>query len=403
MFRSFRSRRSLSKRCASPESARLLPQRGYAYLMALFMIVTTIIASQVAMKNILTEGRREREADMIWRGQQFVRAIRLYYLKTGHYPSSLDDLKKGMPELHFLRYAAYKDPMKKDDGAWRFIYVNAAGQIIGSVKYATLQQMAIMDMNGGKIPAPQNGDQSNQPGIPVSSLANQNSGTAANSSNPPQPNAPTDPNAAPNGASAPPGALPDNSASSGAGPQNPANSPQTPAPAAQATASAQTNQGPLGSSASPASPLGGAAASVGGLNASQNNVSMAALAALKPTGPVDGPVLGGFLTGVGSTVDKPSVRVYNGGKKYSDWEFIWNPVEDQAKAVQQGISNPQGTVPGQPGQAIGNGPGGTSIFGNSAAGSNPNPANPSSSNPMSPNSAAPPVSNPFQSAPAPQQ
>ena len=42
--------------------------------------------------------------------------------------------------------------MKKDDGAWRFIYVNAAGQIIGSVKYATLQQMAIMDMNGGKIP-----------------------------------------------------------------------------------------------------------------------------------------------------------------------------------------------------------------------------------------------------------
>jgi hypothetical protein len=61
------------------------------------------------------------------------------------------------------------------------------------------------------------------------------------------------------------------------------------------------------------------------------------LAALKPTGPVDGPVLGGFLTGVASTVDKPSIRVYNGGKKYNQWEFIWNPVEDQAKAVQQGL------------------------------------------------------------------
>ena len=78
--------------------------------MALFMVVTLIIASQVAVRNLLTEGRRQREDEMIWRGQQYVRAIRLYYRKTGHYPSTLDDLKKGMPELHFLRYAAYKDP-----------------------------------------------------------------------------------------------------------------------------------------------------------------------------------------------------------------------------------------------------------------------------------------------------
>ncbi len=116
------------------------------------------------------QGRRQREDELIWRGQQFVRAIRLYYRKTGHYPSNLDDLKKGMPELHFLRYAAYKDPMKTDDErAWRFIYVNAAGQIIGSVRYATLQQMAIMDMNGGKIPGVKAAGQNDQPGIPVSS------------------------------------------------------------------------------------------------------------------------------------------------------------------------------------------------------------------------------------------
>ncbi len=136
------------------ESAR---ERGYAYLMALFMVVALIIASQVAVQERGYEGRREREEEMIWRGQQYMRAIRLYYRKTGHYPTTLDDLKKGMPELHFLRYAAYKDPLKKDEGEWRFIYVNAAGQIIGSVKYATLQQMAIMDMNGGKIPGVKHG------------------------------------------------------------------------------------------------------------------------------------------------------------------------------------------------------------------------------------------------------
>src|ERR1700722_15383141 len=161
--------------------------RGFAYIMALFMIVALLITSQVAMQNIVTQGRREREEDMIWRGQQYVRAIRLFYRKTGKYPQNLNDLKKGLPELHFLRYAAYKDPMKKDDGAWRFIYVNAAGQIIGSTKYATLQQMAIMDMNGGKIPGVKQGGDSGQPGVPVSSLADQtnnlNSSSDTNNSN----------------------------------------------------------------------------------------------------------------------------------------------------------------------------------------------------------------------------
>ncbi len=134
------------------------------------------------MENILTSGRRQREEELIWRGQQFVRAIRLYYRKTGHYPSTLDDLKKGMPELHFLRYAAYKDPMKSgDERAWRFIYVNAAGQIIGSVRYATLQQMALLDLNGGKIPGVKQADQGDQPGIPVSSLADQSNANSSSS------------------------------------------------------------------------------------------------------------------------------------------------------------------------------------------------------------------------------
>jgi hypothetical protein len=129
----------------------------------------------------------------------------------------------------------------------------------------------------------------------------------------------------------------------------------------------------------------------GGLNTNLNAQSLAALAALKPTGPVDGPVLGGFLTGVGSTVDKPSIRVYNGGKKYNQWEFIWNPVEDQAKAVQQGMNNPQGTLPGQPGQAIGTGAAGTSVFGNTGAAGGPGSTSPN------------PSPSPSQNAPLPGQ
>jgi hypothetical protein len=331
-------------------------QGGYAYLMALALVVALLITSQVAVENILTSGRRQREEEMIWRGQQFVRAIRLYYRKTGHYPSTLDDLKKGMPELHFLRYAAYKDPMKSDDErAWRFIYVNAAGQIIGSVRYATLQQMAILDMNGGKIPGVKQGDQSGQPGVPVSALADQ-SGTNSSA-----PNASDSQNAAQNGQNAQgqqngafSGSQSAVAGSSGTTTDNSGNSANT----AQNSNTPPPGANSQGSGPSPTSNPGTAVAP-GGINTNLNNQSLAALAALKPTGPVDGPVLGAFLTGVGSTVDKPSIRVYNGGKKYNQWEFIWNPVEDQAKAVQQGLGGSGGILPGQPGQPIGTGAAGT--------------------------------------------
>jgi hypothetical protein len=279
-------------------------ESGYAYLMAMFLVLVMLVTSQVALQNMYTQGRRAREDDMIWRGNQYARAIRLYFRKTGHYPQSVDDLQTGLPELHFLRYAAYKDPMNKaEDGAWRFIYVNASGQIIGSVRYATLQQMALMDLNGGTIPA---GPLPGSIGVPVSSMA---SGTGGASN----PNAQTPPaggNAS--GQPQPP---------SGSTPDNPSGGTQNPAPPSSSPSSDQ-----------PVNPL----------------------ALLKPTGKVDGPVLGAFLTGVGGGTksDAASIKVVNGAKTYGDWEFIWNPLEDQARAAQQGLSSV-----GQPGGLL-NGPAG---------------------------------------------
>jgi len=359
--------------------------------MAMFLVVVLVITSEVAMENVLTTGRRQREEELIWRGEQFVRAIRLYYRKTGHYPSTLDDLKKGMPELHFLRYTAYKDPMKAgDERTWRFIYVNAAGQIIGSVRYATLQQMAILDMNGGKIPGVKQGEQGDQPGVPASALAdqsnanssNQNAQNAQSAQNPPNgQNAQSGQGAqvgqAPQNASSTttpsgtPGTTPDNSGSAANAAQNP-NSPQ---PGAS----------PQGVLPSPTAGIGTPVVPGGVTNL--NNQALAALAALKPTGPVDGPVLGGFLTGIASTVDRSSIRIYNGGKKYNQWEFIWNPVEEQAKAVQQGLNPAAGIVPGQPGLPVGPGAAGTSGFGfglgNGAGPTTPNPNGSVSPNPTS--------------------
>ena len=114
---------------------------------------------------------------------------------------------------------------------------------------------------------------------------------------------------------------------------------------------------------------------------------------LKPTGPVDGPVLGAFLTGVACTTDIKSIKVYRRGKKYQEWEFIWNPLEDALGAAQQAMGNPQGVL--GPGQA------GTPASGMPGSGMGGNGSNPFGNSPMPPTSPGP-QQPPTQQPPMPQ-
>jgi hypothetical protein len=109
-------------------------ERGYALLMVVFLVTLLLISAIAVAPNILTEGKREKEKEMIWRGKQYARGVKLYYRKMGRFPTSLDDLTK--PKVGSLRFVRqeYKDPMNKDDGKWRLIYVGPAGQLIGSLK-----------------------------------------------------------------------------------------------------------------------------------------------------------------------------------------------------------------------------------------------------------------------------
>jgi hypothetical protein len=322
------SRRRLPRRRAA--------QSGYAYFLAFFMITVMMISSEAMLQNIAIEKRREREAEMIWRGNQCIRAIRLYYRKTGHYPQTLDDLQKGLPDLHFLRPAALKDPMNRVDGSWRFIYTNTSGQIIGSVRYATMQQMAMMDLNAGKPP-------SDAP----------SAGTAAASSAAATASASQDSGSVPTVSSAPTSTTDAQSQNQQPAQTNANSSPNAPGVAPGAT-------GPGGGL------LGGATPGAG------------ATAQLQPTGPVDGPVLGAFLAGVagGNHYDADSIKTYKSGKTYQQWEFIWNPLEDQARALQNGLSPQQGSgqQPGGAGLPIANPNGGAPTPAPSAPNGAPQPA-----------------------------
>ena len=117
-------------------------------LMVMFMVASMLIVAAAVAPSVLTEGRREKEAEMVWRGQQYTRAIGLYYKKFGKYPTKIEDLTHQTNGVRFLRQA-YTDPMNKEDGSWRFIYVGPNGQLIGSLKQTSLLQTALTQPSNG--------------------------------------------------------------------------------------------------------------------------------------------------------------------------------------------------------------------------------------------------------------
>jgi len=112
-------------------------QQGYALLMMVIFVALLVITLSAATRNLLTQERREKEQELIWRGQQYVRGIHLYYQKTHRFPMELEDLYKPKTGIRFMR-KAYKDPLNTADGSWRLIYIGPNGQIIGSLQPAFL-------------------------------------------------------------------------------------------------------------------------------------------------------------------------------------------------------------------------------------------------------------------------
>ncbi len=286
-------------------------ERGYTLLFAVFLVALALIATTIAVPSILTQGRREKELEMVWRGKQYERAIGLYTRKFNRNPTKIDDLVKGTNGVRFLRQA-YRDPMNETDGSWRLIYVTGGGALIGSVRYTSLQQMAIMDrialgLTGGVAGMP------NMPGMPglgvpgaglIGGLAGgQGGGSSFGGST----------------FGGQSGASGGNGQSSQGNPTNPTNgSPQSP--------DQSGGNNPSSSSLGGQSGFGGFGQSPGGAGI---GTSLG-----QPIGsPLETTTIGGSIAGVGSKIDKPSLIVYKKGTKYKQWEFIFNPLEQQASAA----------------------------------------------------------------------
>ncbi|MGH9732050.1 MAG: hypothetical protein ACRD4A_10135 [Candidatus Acidiferrales bacterium] len=259
-------------------------EKGFALIFVLFLVALLIVGGSVAFVNRLTEGKRQKEAETIWRGEQYARAIGLYYRKFGRFPTNVDDLVKEQNGVRFLR-EPYKNLMNKEDGSWRFIYVTPTGQLIGSVRYTSLQQMAFLDKQrqlGIATGTPPAGGSAGVPGAttdnPTGELSSQLPG-----------NLPVPPGSS---SSAVQNGQPQNASSGHFGA---ASGQQAVQPSFSLGLQAQTGTNP-------------------GMSVSESSDSSA-------------PVMGGFIIGVAGKSDKSSIKVYKGGVTYKQWEFIFNPLE----------------------------------------------------------------------------
>ena len=325
---------------SAPMRRRVPGQEGYALTLVIFMIALIVIASAAALPNILTNGRREKEEEMIWRGKQYVRGIRLfvrYYQTHGgttRFPASMEDLTKNKVGIRFMRQA-YKDPVNTVDGSWRMIYVGPNGQLIGSLKNRTLGadgQATGTSGSGssGGFGSLFGGGQSqtgNNSSFGSSSFGNSSFGNSSSSGNSSFGNSSFG-----------------NSSFGNGGTTGAAN-----------TQGQTTGQG------------------------TQSGLSQDTLSTPQAITSDDGStnVVGGNIIGVGSKVNKASIIWYDKAKNYRQFEFVWDPSKESINGgaaptiVGAPAANPQN---GQNG-IFGN-QGGNSGFGQQPTGSptgNPNP------------------------------
>lgn len=105
--------------------------KGYTLIILMVAIAVLSIGLLVAIPVWETQIRREKEEELIFRGKQYVEAIRLFQIKyPGRFPKSLDELLK---EKCIRKL--YSDPMT-NEGSWNIIlhHEGAASQRRGAVQ-----------------------------------------------------------------------------------------------------------------------------------------------------------------------------------------------------------------------------------------------------------------------------
>lgn len=305
---------------------------GYVLLSIMLLMTLMLIALSIEAPRIAQQVKREKEDELMHRGNEYKNAVRKYFRKFGRYPVSIDQLES-TNGMRFLR-KRYKDPFTgKDD--WRILHFG---------------EVQVNMVNGTVTTSPQVGQ---SPGDNSQQGAAGTTGQA--------------------GISAP--------GQTGIMGQ--------PAITGQAGTLGQSGLGQSGITGQPgmmSQPIGGGSFNQSsGLNLSNSNSAAGAqpgagqiqggpqgfsTSGMTPAGSLPGvsgsPVIGGGqIIGVESTSTLKAIKVINGKDHYNEWPFWYDPNREQLNggAPVAGINPATGTNP-------------TPGFGQPVPGQQPTPNNP---------------------------
>jgi type II secretory pathway pseudopilin PulG len=306
---------------------------GFILLAVLFLVALILITLAVAAPKIAQSIRRDRELELVHRGEQYKRAVKLYYRKFQAYPSTIDQLVN-TNQIRFLR-KRYTDPMTgKDD--WKIIHQGE-------------QHVKIMGLFGQPI-ASSGGPSAagtSIAGIGQSGFGNGTAGAASGTSAP---------------SSGVMGASGSTIGSTGG---------STNGSGGSTDGSAFGQSGFGGTSGTSTTGTSGFGSTGSGSGTGGN------------TNPTFG---GGPIVGVKIPDTKASIKEYKLQKHYNEWEFVYDPLEEQLQGggamfggaganlngVGNGTTNPTSPTSGFGGTGFGSPTSGTGTSG--FGGTNPSPS-----------------------------
>lgn len=118
---------------------------GFSLAALIFFATAASIALAAAVPVYKMQLQRQQEAELIFRGEEYMRAIQKYQRKFGIYPPSVEALLQ-TNGLRFVR-RQYKDPIT--DKPFRLIYINPDGSLTGSTLYT--QRISNTPLFGGNL------------------------------------------------------------------------------------------------------------------------------------------------------------------------------------------------------------------------------------------------------------
>ena len=96
-------------------------ESGFAMLLVFLMAAVIAISLYVEIPRIAFDAQRQKEQLLIARGEQYKRAIEVFYKANKRYPATIEELDN-MNNRHYLRHH-YRDPITGKD-EWRVIHTN---------------------------------------------------------------------------------------------------------------------------------------------------------------------------------------------------------------------------------------------------------------------------------------